>query len=264
MTRILGLSRSGNHAIIDWILAQLSGRWLFQNCVVPEQDPFAGARPTDHGACHESNLAGFDPEGVEPGELDHLLFSQEDCFLRSAWGERATEIQESAIEQRLGSIGTRIDLLILRDPYNLFASRRRFNGTLLPEATALRVWKQHARAFLGLRTCLSHRFLAVSYNRWCRDPGYRQRLAEQLGLNFTDARVDAVPAVGGGSSFDGQDYHGQASRMAVHKRWRHFADDPRFRRLFDDQTKELAYRTHGPPPWEEQSLRSPLQEALPA
>lgn len=249
VTRILGLSRSGNHAIIDWILAQLPGRWTFLNCVAPEQDPFASARPTDRGDRHRSSVAGFEPEAAEPGQLDRLLFSQEDCFLRSAWGERATGIQRQAIEQRAGHIGSRLDLLILRDPYNLFASRWRFQHPLVPDSTALRIWKQHARAFLGQRTCLTRPIVAISYNRWCDDPAYRRRLAQRLGLTFTDAEVDAVPAVGGGSSFDGHRYHGRASEMEVHQRWRHFSADPDFRNLFDEQVKKLAAQIFGPPPW---------------
>lgn len=252
VTRVLGLSRSGNHPIIDWILAQLPGPWCFLNCVEHESDPLRRARPTDDGRHYRSNVPAFRPESAGPGglaRLRHLLFSQEDCFLQTAWGPKATAIQEAAI----GPAARWIDLLILRDPYNLFASRRRFPHSLVPERTALRIWKQHARAFLGRRTCLTRPVIAVSYNRWRDDRRYRQRLAQQLGLAFTDAGIDSVPACGGGSSFDGRRFQGRASEMPVHERWRHFAGQPDFHRLFDPQLRDFAGRIFGPPPWESET-----------
>lgn len=77
-------------------------------------------------------------------------------------------------------------------------------------------------------------------------------MARQLSVDFTDAGVDAVPLCGGGSSFDGRLYHGRASQMAVQDRWRHFADDAGFRRLFDPQLRELAAALFGPCPWLEE------------
>ncbi len=250
VTRVLGLSRSGNHAIINWMLEQLPGRWCFLNCVAPDSNPFRTAKPTDLGQCYRSNVPGFEPWSEGAGlhaSIDHLLFSHEDCFLRSAWGERATAMQDEAI----GTIRRRVDLLILRDPYNLFASRRRFRHQLVPEGAAVRIWKQHARAFLGHRTCLTRPVLPISYNRWREDPQYRQQLAERLDLRFTDADLDAVPACGGGSSFDGHRFQGRASEMPVHERWKHFADDASFWGLFDAQLRDFATRIFGPPPWED-------------
>lgn len=253
-TRFLGLSRSGNHAIIDWVLRQLPSPWTFLNCVEPEQDPFLSARPQDDGRCRVDSR---DREGP----LAHLLFSQEDCFLRTAWGERASAVHEQAVKRHLGISRIRwCDILILRNPYNLFASRRRFRHPLVPEQTARRIWKQHAKAFLGRRTCVSHPVLGISYDRWAGDPHYRRGIARRLALDFTDAGVDAVPCCGGGSSFDGRLYQGRASQMAVQDRWRHFADDPGFRRLFDPQLRELAAAVFGPCPWLEEKRLAAVEE----
>jgi hypothetical protein len=111
-TRFLGLSRSGNHAIIDWVLRQLPTPWTFLNCVEPEREPFTHARPLDDGRCRVDSRDSA-------GSLAHLLFSQEDCFLRTAWGKRASAVHERALKRHLdvSKIEWR-DILILRNPYN--------------------------------------------------------------------------------------------------------------------------------------------------
>lgn len=45
----------------------------------------------------------------------------------------------------------RLEVLILRDPLNLFASRLASGIGDVSEQTAVRVWMQHARAFIGDR-----------------------------------------------------------------------------------------------------------------
>jgi hypothetical protein len=258
--RIVGMARSGNHAIINWILAQLPGRWCFINCVDPRSSPFETARPIEAGKVWRTNIPGFDFAAERAGGLspkDTLLFSQEDTFLKGALGPDATAIQDSAV----GLSARRIDVIILRDPYNLFASRRRLSYQMVTDRTAVRIWKQHARAYLGESPWLAEDAVRVSYNDWVRDARYRRCLAERLGLVFTDAGVDAVPGCAGGSSFDGTRFDGQARRMALFDRWRAYADDPAYRRHFDTQMARLAERIFGPLP--AAALLEPRRRAAP-
>lgn len=246
--RIVGMARSGNHAIIDWILAQLPGRWCFLNCVEPVTNPFHTVRPIDRGdtGC-QTNIPGFDLAGEQAGRLspkETILFSQEDTFLKIALGSQATAIQESGI----GAGARRIDVLILRDPYNLFASRRRLAHQYVTDQTAVRIWKQHARAYLGETPYVGPEAVRIRYNDWACDRRYRQRIAQALGLHFTDAGIDRVARCAGGSSFDGTRYEGRAPEMPVFDRWRRYSDDPAFRRLFDPQVAEFAERIFGPLP----------------
>ncbi|HEX2256803.1 MAG TPA: hypothetical protein VHG92_08920 [Afifellaceae bacterium] len=248
IVRIVGMARSGNHAIIDWILNQLPGQWCFLNCVEPSTSPFHTARPIGDGdAEFRSTVPGFDLAAEQAGRLtpkDAVLFSHEDTFLKIAFGAEATAIQEAAV----GAGRRRIDVLILRDPYNLFASRRRLSYQLVTDRTAVRIWKQHARAFLGERPVLAPEAVRISYNAWVSDRAYRRRIAERLGLRFTDAGIDRVARCAGGSSFDGTRYEGRARQMAVFDRWRLYAGDPAFRALFDAQLADLAERVFGPLP----------------
>lgn len=249
--RIVGMARSGNHAIINWILEQLPGRWCFLNCVEPSTSPFLTARPIGEGeAVFRTTVPGFDLAAERAGRLapkDAILFSQEDTFLKIALGPEAAAIQEAAV----GGGRRRIDVLILRDPYNLFASRRRLSYQYVTDRTAVRIWKQHARAFLGENGFVGPEAVRISYNDWVRDRGYRRRIAGQLGLSFTDAGIDRVARCAGGSSFDGTRYEGRATEMRLFDRWRRYADDPTFRALFDRQMADFAERIFGPLPGRE-------------
>lgn len=239
--RIVGMSRSGNHAIINWITQQLTGRWCFLNCVEPKTNPFDTARPMDDGRVHDGNIPAFDLEAERAGRhslKDHLLFSQEDSFLNPALGPATTAIQDAAT----GGSLRRLDLLILRDPYNLFASRRRAGYQVISDQTSIRVWKQHAKAYLGEIRGIDDRLVPVSYNRWVRDQDYRRALATTLGLQFTDAGFNSIAACGGGSSFDGLGFDGRANQMHLFERWRHYHHDRQFWRLFDSDLRRIAAR----------------------
>lgn len=242
--RVVGMSRSGNHAIIHWILRQLSGRWCFLNCAEPGTNPFETARPMDNGAVHLSSDPGFDPQRAAAGERrpnDHLLLSHEDVFLRPLFKPQA----EREFAQFLGGWHHFIDILILRDPFNLFASRRRSGLNTVSRATEFRIWKQHARAFLGKSKGVPRSLVAISYNRWASDAAYREALAARLGLDFTDEGIDQIVQCLGGSSFDGLAFDGQATRMPVLDRWRHYAADADFRTMFDAETRALAEEAFG-------------------
>ena len=242
--RIVGLSRSGNHAIVEWIRRQAEGRVCFLNCVEPKTNPFHSARPTGDGQPSVANYPEFDHQREAAGEFSHkdwLIFSYEDCFLTMVCHRDF----ERHHDQWLGRSQSRMDVLILRDPFNLFASRLRSQYTGVTPKTMVRIWKQHARQFLGQRHYVTQDFLPISYNRWTADAAYRRQLAEQLGLNFSDAGSATVPTTGGGSSFDGRRFDGEAEQMDVFGRWRHFRDDEDYRELFDAEVLRLSRAIFG-------------------
>src|SRR4051794_12463101 len=121
--RVVGMSRSGNHAIINWIIAQSPGRTCFLNCAEPGHNPFVSARPrTPELPGWRASYEGFEIEAERAGRLsrkDLLIHSYEDTFLGPF---KKPEI-EARHDAEVGSSGRRIDMLILRDPRNLFASR---------------------------------------------------------------------------------------------------------------------------------------------
>ena len=116
--------------------------------------------------------------------------------------------------------------------YNNFASLiQREEGTKQgtnlsnnPDAI-IKKWIEHAREYLGLSNYFQNR-ISINYNEWFTNKAYRHKIAEALGLVFTDVGIDMVPNVGGGSSFDKLNYAGVASRMNVLSRYKAFLDHP--------------------------------------
>lgn len=238
------MSRSGNHAVINWILSQATGRTCFLNCSEPKFNPFETTRPLDDGRHVIVNYPDFELARERRGrfsEKDLLMYSHEDCFL----GTMVRGAFEENHDAMIGPSRRRTDVLILRDPFNLFASRLRGGFGEVSNTIAMRIWKQHAREFVGDRRYLRQRRVLISYNRWVRDRAYRQEVAAALGIRFRDESVHEVPAAGNGSSFDGRRYHGDAGRMKTLERWKHFAGDRAYAALFDGAVHALAERIFG-------------------
>ena len=245
--RTIGLSRSGTHAICQWIMAQAEGRLCYLNCTEGKANPYQTARPMASGWPYEVNYSEFDIEAEQAGRFsqkDYLIFGHEDSFL----GHACSPQYERQHDQWVGESAERYDVLILRDPFNLFASRLRQPHQMVKPKTAVRIWKQHARQFLQRPDRLRHTPVLINYNQWFTDVDYRRQVAQQMGLRFTDEGRDRVPTVFGGSSFDGLQYDGRASQMKVLERWRYWIDDEAYTSLFDEELLSLSEALFGSMP----------------
>jgi hypothetical protein len=256
--RLIGMSRSGNHAVARWILNGSRGRTCFLNCCEGRSNPFETARPLGSGAvaeCHDPRFSLGSERCGRFSRKDLLLLSHEDSFLARACSDEYERHHDGWV----GRSRRRIDVLLLRDPFNLFASRLRRRESMMPIASSLRIWKQHAREHVGARRrYLRHDPVLLSYNRWFASAGYRASVARRLGLRGGGAPLQQVADCLGGSSFDGAAYDGRASEMRVLERWREMMHDPAFRAIFDAETIELARAAFGDcrelGPWFERAL----------
>lgn len=253
----MGLSRSGNHPIINWIIRQIEGKYCFLNCAEPKTNPFKTERPLeDEGLTYQTNLQGFSITSERSGNLskkDFLLYSYEDCFL----GPFKNNIFENNRQEWIGSSVKRKDLLIMRDPFNLFASRKKAgflegqhtHHKLRPISTLTlrRIYKQHAKEFLGKSKHLKNLY-RINFNRWATEKDYRKVLAENLGIPFTDIGFKEVKNVAGGSSFDGTDFSEKANDMKVNDRWKRYAFEEDFWNLFDEEIIDLSEEIFGSTP----------------
>ena len=198
-----GLKRSGNHAVINWLLAQ--GNFRFFNNVVPVGPILRGQRAlpapwsfADWSTQHPAAPGQDRCLSLEDHPLDLPLFSDPPQGLQH--------------------------ILILRDPANLFASRIRKGATMEHPAysreegpllrRAVDLWKSHAREFLGATNVLPG-YVGVWFDAWFASEEYRRKLSSSLGLSFTDAGFTQVSDRGGGSSFDRTTFDGANRRMQV-------------------------------------------------
>jgi hypothetical protein len=237
-----GMSRSGNHALAEWIFDQARTPKLLLNAAEGGTNPFLTCRPLASGKGWRAEPE-IDIEAARRGRFapqNLLMHTYEDSPLDYAFSEEL----ERHHDEWLGRSRRRIDLLVVRDPYNLFASRLRLNRYLPPDV-ATAIWKQHAREALGETQILPQERLVVLYNQWTRDPGYRREIARHLDIRFSDEIAQRVRDCAGGSSFDGLAFDGQASEMATGERWKAYVGNEEYRGLFDSEMAELAERLFG-------------------
>ncbi len=251
---VVGLQRCGQHALIHWILAQGRGRRVFLNDVRALSNPFASF---SSGEFETRGLWRFDPRAEREGRLTRkrwLVYNYED----GPPGEPFQPEFERRRAEWLGPSARRFSLIVLRDPFNFFASRLRWarspsaGWSKLPLRGELArdmltgLWKAHAREYLGDTRHLPEEKVVVSYNRFVAERDYRRALAARLGLHFSDRGRAHVPDYGPGSSFDGRRFHWRAQRMRVLERFRHFAGDAFYRAIFDDEELlDLSRRAFG-------------------
>ena len=190
---VVGMRRSGQHAIVRWIMRQLPGHSLFLNDLDPGEAPGSFRQP------EQRLLDRYYVEGAEcpiptHSRVDNLVYNHEDSPFAAAPPHVLPA--DSRHFQRI---------LVLRDPFNLFASRYFFWVRMDPAAPRWRwddtpLWANHANRHLELERQPPAGVTLILLERWQSDAEYRRRVARQLGLNFTDAGHKDVDHIG--STFD--------------------------------------------------------------
>ena len=249
--RIIGLQRTGNHAIINWIISQTPGRTFFLSDVRASENPYASMSEFEHyeSGSLVTRLTFWEPPAAPIDELcQHGYgrevagsFSAKQLLIYNYEDQPLTRICSDYCEQNhdkwLGISHTRFDVLIVRDPFNLLASRLRMGSALsgIKDYDRVKVlWKEYAREYLSMTRVLGGRPILVNFNEWFLSRTYRCELARTLNLVFSDAGVDHVAGFGGGSSFDGFAFQGRAREMRILERWKAFADDDDYKALLGD------------------------------
>jgi hypothetical protein len=218
-----GMKRSGNHAVIEWLLPQM--RCAFVNNAIP-LGPILRGKPFPAPVAFSSWLPGQEIAN-EAETRNGLLVSLEDHGLDVIPFEC-----EGLNLQRV---------LLVRQPEHLFSSRlrkawrvdmpayvRNYEDAVMQRAIG--VWKQHAKCYLGEGDSFPGR-IAILFDAWVSDPSYRAAISSALGFAFDDAGFGRVADIGGGSSFDGTRYHGRGHDMNVLDRISQL--EPREREVLD-------------------------------
>lgn len=232
---IYGLKRSGNHGIINWLLGQ-DHFFLFANNIIPIAPIIRGEEIVPK------------PRAIEPWLKERVFCGRKKLLwpifklYPDIWSFAAS-LEDHSLDTKFfkGESPETAELLILRDPFNLFASRvkkafniehdaypREIGGELNRTIT---LWKSHAREFLGETNQLRNAVF-VYFNAWFSDQNYRRQISKQLNLRFSDKGFSCVSSIGGGSSFDSTAFDGRSIKMAVLNRRNQLTK--RERRLFDD------------------------------
>ena len=242
--KIYSLRRSGTHAITNWISSHFTGNIFYANDVLNRHSNLESGFECDVLPAIDGRVrVPLDFSSSNSSDVSIAIF--EDVNFGSIW-----EGEEKAFSGKR----TNLRILVLRDPFNMLASRmaltKRKKSKFITDRmlktngnvpVCVSIWKSYARQFLELKKTNSSSDIAVNYNRWAVDGSYRHEISEQLNRPFTDSEKERVPGDGFGSSFDGVRLNNNASKMKVLERWRSFEDDPDFKRwINDDELQSLS------------------------
>jgi len=243
--KIIGMQRTGNHAIVNWIYSQCDELKCVLNHIPINRNPFIAfskkgtVKEFNQNFKQKLNITAERLGFFAPKKL--LIYTYEDEIIQDVFNKFSEKKHNSWV----GASKTRYELLIIRDPFNLFASRLKRDDNNIKNKYSLRntqqrdkvvnLWKNHAKEFLGDTDSMTHNKICVNYNTWFTDKKYRRNLAETLNIDFTDESINEVLHIGGGSSFDRTELNNEASKMKVLERWKAFAEDEGFISIFQDQ-----------------------------
>lgn len=217
------LRRSGHHAVIDALRAQLAQLILFVNDGEVSTHPLSSERgitllnwkhafPTRVEAALGRIGSRLPLRGV-------LIHNYEDF---QADGPRPPMVTAHPIE-----------VAVVRDPFNLIASRLKWHRSVLSQFESLSESEIGERLVEAFRAQVALADLTtngdvrlVKYDHWAYAEGGAEEAARAIGVEKPLVRLDQISEFGPGSSFDAMG--GDASKIRTTERWRNFADDATF------------------------------------
>lgn len=219
---LTGMRRSGNHVTINWVLDQTEGCAAFYNNIGAMAHPFTGRMKESRPG----------PAAPRP----RLVLSYEDMTLAQALSGPLAAFLDARREMRNARVTFGV---ILRDPYNMFASRlkkwpERFATDAMIDGQVAQFSDLVAEAHAGTASWKGAPVEPILFNRLVTDAAYRSDLSRRLGTADGDRGLDSVPVYGHGSSFDGYEASAGHVKGAVMDRARAAKDDPAFRRIAAD------------------------------
>ena len=165
--RIIGLKRSGNHAISNWMMKQMKGNRFYINDVGVNENPYREKYEAWVRSNCQKNQERLKQESLGNfTQKDYLVYSYEDYELKRI----TNPLFASQHDLYFGKTNRRYDVLVLRDPFNLIASRLKkgsFNsqeclGVKNPNITAIDLWIAYAKEWLGETQYLKYNKVAVN------------------------------------------------------------------------------------------------------
>ncbi|MCS5697860.1 hypothetical protein NZK32_02215 [Cyanobium sp. FGCU-52] len=167
---------------------------------------------------------------------DVLIYSYEDC---KSIEENAIDLLSSVFNEQfeknkelyLGKSRKRMDVFIIRDPFNFFASRltmirKNPMGGLDTLSQVVDNWKLLADKVLCLHQSPTDHQIPILYNHFILDKVYQRRLSHHLHGDFVPASLQKISGYGGGSSFSTtsrtlstKDVLYKAHKLLNFKRW---------------------------------------------
>ena len=231
---LVGVRRSGNHGLLNWILGNLSGKVIHINALphsdlTPEMYEKNSIKPDDENPREtgprypvpdSTELEYSEGEWINFHHADWLILSLESVKIRQLKGK----IVDFSERTKCKSV------LLLRDPLNNAASmykNKRSRGSSDENSQSsvghvLVCWEQHAEEMTEADSFWTTRVL---FNRWIIDRGFRDQIMADLGLTNTDSGFGKISGHGQSSFDQNQD---DAGKLDLEGRYASMIPDPGF------------------------------------
>ncbi len=232
---VFAMRRSSHHAVMEWIMANTPGTHCFLNDCDLIGNPFE----TYKGGRQEAENPNSTKEPIANKAL--LIYNFEDMY----FDHFSYEDLEKHHDTWLGSTKEFNTLLVLRDPFNLFASkfkwyrgeeRKEWKPSLEEFKDTPNLWIAYAKEYLGITNILKNK-IVINYNEWFENEENKKNIANLLGLLTYDKGYKKVAKYGAntwGDSFDNLNYENKANEMNVFERWKSYRDDPEYINMLDN------------------------------
>lgn len=230
--KFFGLQRSGNHAILNWLIGLDQENTLFFNLVRPGKDLLdrpSGVSLPEGTRAYATRVEGkrvLQPEHLEWFERNggRLLLSYENYAIEKFSADQLNR----PVFERFGKAVEEKNFLVVRNPFNMMPSAEKMaRRTMVAKGTdekwvlnvlnrRLALWKNYAFLHLNPVSVTKGEFITFLFDRWVSEKGYRDAMADRLGYTNHDRFLDFVSDAGKGSSFSG---HKLDKKSDVLNRW---------------------------------------------
>lgn len=231
---VLGLRRSGLHAIVNWIFPH------FSMCYFHNDSNLSLSR--SHFTIYRDGIATDKHYSLQRTQSPVFIGLTESMPL-SDFPAKLSEYEEerSSFCSEHGYVRFSADvqaILVIRDPFNHLASAMESDGSWIEPEMFTSKWIEYAREYLGQTDYIGFpdgsKFW-IDYNDWFQSCEYRMATSGRLGKPFTDEGLERVATQGGGSSFDGTNFDNNAQQMDVLSRWTSYMKNPVYQQYVRDE-----------------------------
>lgn len=220
--RVLGIRRTGQHAIINWIL---------RNCGRPDTVFLNSCtmRRSAMRTCGQSELSGrFAKKGYPlKRALEAFLTPEKRPFVLISY---EAGFEEGKLTPNFPDAEFDHEILVTRSFVNWLPSfirlMRLMNRGSAPEALDISngIVFEMMRFKAHLLAAQDTDHLVVCFDKWATSPSYRRQKLAALGLDELEAGLGELQRYGGGSSFSA--LKTPADELTLTMRWQTMADDP--------------------------------------
>jgi hypothetical protein len=230
----VGVRRSGNHGLLNWLIGNLSGKVIHINALAhsdltPEMYEKNSRKPDEKNPRKpDPRYPVSDSSGLEYSEGKWINFHHADWLILSLESVKIRQLKDKLVDF---SERTKCkSVLLLRDPLNNAASMyknkrsRGFTDEMARSSVGhvLVCWEQHAEEMVAEDSFWTTRIL---FNRWIIDQGFRDHIMSDMGLINSDSGFGKISGHGRSSFDQNQD---DAVKLDLEGRYRSMISDQDF------------------------------------